>query len=114
MSTPLAAATRIRLINLRELRTHRLRVLTSLSVVVVSSALLIAVLGTYGSMTESVRQFNSAISGAAKLEVTAIGDAGLDAGIAGDPGRGARREGRGSDGARYRPDPHWCNWFRSG
>ncbi len=84
MSTLLAAATRIRLINLRELRTHRLRVLTSLSVVVVSSALLIAVLGTYGSMTESVRQFNSAISGAAKLEVTAIGDAGLDAGIAGE------------------------------
>lgn len=72
--------TRIRLINLRELGAPSpLRVLTSLSVVVVSSALLIAVLGTYGSMTESVRQFNSAISGAAKLEVTAIGDAGLDA-----------------------------------
>ena len=85
MSAPLLAGlTRIRLINLRELRTHRLRVLTSLSVVVVSSALLIAVLGTYGSMTESVRQFNASISGAAKLEVTAIGDAGLDAGIAGE------------------------------
>ncbi|HMS75315.1 FtsX-like permease family protein [Gordonia sp. (in: high G+C Gram-positive bacteria)] len=83
ISSLLAGLTRIRLINLRELRTHRLRVLTSLSVVVVSSALLIAVLGTYGSMTESVRQFNSAISGAAKLEVTAIGDAGLDAAIAG-------------------------------
>ena len=65
ISSLLAGLTRIRLINLRELRTHRLRVLTSLSVVVVSSALLIAVLGTYGSMTESVRQFNSAISGAA-------------------------------------------------
>ena len=55
ISSLLAGLTRIRLINLRELRTHRLRVLTSLSVVVVSSALLIAVLGTYGSMTESVR-----------------------------------------------------------
>ena len=43
MSTLLAAATRIRLINLRELRTHRLRVLTSLSVVVVSSAMVVVV-----------------------------------------------------------------------
>ena len=35
--------------------THRLRLFTSLAVVVVSSALLIAVLGTFGSTTESVR-----------------------------------------------------------
>ena len=45
----LAGLTRIRLVNLRELLSHRLRVTTSLMVVVVASALLVAVLGTYGS-----------------------------------------------------------------
>ena len=35
-----AGLTRIRLLNLREIRTHRLRLLTSLAVGVVSSALL--------------------------------------------------------------------------
>ncbi len=46
---------RIRVLNLREIRTHRLRMVTSLLVVVVASALLISVLGLYGSLTESVR-----------------------------------------------------------
>lgn len=78
----LAGFTRIRVLNLREIRTHRMRVFTSLSVVVVSSALLVAVLGTYGSFTASVRAFNSAISGAADLEVAAIADSGVDAGLA--------------------------------
>lgn len=73
----LAGLTRTRVLNLREIRTHRLRVLTSLFVVVVASALLIAVLGTYGSLTESVRVFNAAISGTADLEVAAIADSGI-------------------------------------
>lgn len=78
MRSFLAGLTRIRLLNLREIRTHRLRVITSMSVVAVSSALLIAVLGTYGSLSESVRQFNAAITGVAQLEVAAISDAGVD------------------------------------
>ena len=83
MRSFLSGLTRIRILNLREIRTHRLRILTSLSVVIVSSALLIAVLGTYGSMTESVRAFNAAITGAAQIEVAAIADSGLDDGLAG-------------------------------
>lgn len=78
-----AGFTRVRVLNLREIRTHRLRVFTSLSVVLVSSALLVAVLGTYGSFTASVREFNAAISGAADLEVAAIADSGIDATIVG-------------------------------
>ncbi len=79
-----AGFSRIRVLNLREIRTHRLRVTTSLLVVVVASALLISVLGLYGSLTESVRQVNAAISGTAQVEVTAIADSGIDAQIAGD------------------------------
>ncbi|GAB91045.1 ABC transporter permease [Gordonia rhizosphera] len=79
-----AALTRIRVLNLREIRTHRLRVLTSLMVVVVASGLLIAVLGTFGSLTESVRQVNAAIAGSAQVEVAAIADSGIDEGLAGE------------------------------
>ncbi|MEP9415156.1 FtsX-like permease family protein [Gordonia sp. VNQ95] len=79
----LAGLTRVRILNLREIRTHRLRVFTSLSVVLVSSALLVAVLGTYGSFTESVRDFNAAISGTADVEVAAITDSGIDDSLAG-------------------------------
>lgn len=74
--------TRVRVLNIREIRTHRLRVFTSLIVVLVSSALLVAVLGTYGSLTDSIRQFNAAISGSADLEVAAIADSGVDADLA--------------------------------
>lgn len=79
-----AGLTRIRLLNLREIRTHRLRLLTSLAVVVVSSALLIAVLGTYGSASESVRDFNNAVSGVADIEVAGITDTGVDESLAGE------------------------------
>ncbi len=79
----LAGFTRIRLLNIREIRTHRLRLFTSLAVVIVSSALLIAVLGTFGSTSESVRAFNNAISGSADLEVAAIADSGVDQSLAG-------------------------------
>ncbi|WP_026917387.1 ABC transporter permease [Gordonia shandongensis] len=79
-----AGLTRVRILNLRELAGHRLRVLTSLVVVVVSSALLVAVLGTYGSMSESVRVFDEAISGDATVEVAGITDTGVDASLAGE------------------------------
>ena len=51
-----AALTRVRILNLRELASHLLRVVTSLIVVIVASGLLIAVLGAYGSMTDTVRK----------------------------------------------------------
>ncbi|MEZ5210330.1 FtsX-like permease family protein [Gordonia sp. (in: high G+C Gram-positive bacteria)] len=79
-----AAVTRVRVLNLRELAGHRLRVITSLIVVVVSSGLLIAVLGAYGSMSETVRQFNAAISGNATVEVAAIADTGVDDDLIGE------------------------------
>ena len=87
--SPLAALTRVRVLNLRELRDHKLRVLTSLIVVAVSSALLIAVLGTYGSLTESIRDFDSAINGVAQLEVASIADSGIDESLAGEIRAGA-------------------------
>ncbi|MCR5977804.1 FtsX-like permease family protein [Gordonia jinghuaiqii] len=80
----IAGLTRIRLLNLREIRTHRLRLFTSLAVVVVSSALLIAVLGTYGSTSESVRDFNNAVSGTADIEVAGITSSGVDQSLAGE------------------------------
>ena len=87
--SPLAALTRVRVLNLRELRDHKLRVLTSLIVVAVSSALLIAVLGTYGSLTESIRDFDSAINGVAQLEVASIADSGIDESLVGEIRAGA-------------------------
>lgn len=83
MRAVLAGLTRIRIFNLRELVGHKLRVVTSLAVVMVSSALLVAVLGTYGSMSESVRQFNAALSGDATVEVAGITDSGVDSALAG-------------------------------
>ncbi|HEY9314797.1 FtsX-like permease family protein [Williamsia sp.] len=73
-----AGLTRIRLVNLRELLGHRLRVTTSLMVVVVASALLVAVFGTYGSLTSSVQKLSDTISGTADLEVAGIVDSGVD------------------------------------
>lgn len=78
-----AGLTRVRLMNLREIVTHRLRVVTSLSVIVVASALLVAVFGTFGSLTGSVRDLTAALTGDAALEVAAVSDSGLDADIAG-------------------------------
>lgn len=79
-----AGLTRVRVLNLRELASHRLRVVTSMIVVVVSAGLLIAVLGAYGSMSETVRKFNAALSGAATVEVAAIADSGVDQQLVGE------------------------------
>ena len=78
-----AGLTRMRVFNLRELRTHPVRISMSLGVVVVASALLVAVLGAFGSLTESVRQTNAAISGSAQVEVTGVSDNGIDQRLAG-------------------------------
>ncbi|GGF22634.1 FtsX-like permease family protein [Williamsia phyllosphaerae] len=80
---PVPAWTRLRVLNLRELRSHRLRVITSLMVITVSSMLIVAVLGTYGSLSSSVRQLSSTVSGSADLDVSAIGDSGLDESLVG-------------------------------
>ncbi|QRY61756.1 FtsX-like permease family protein [Gordonia sp. PDNC005] len=79
-----AGFTRIRVLGLRELTSHKLRVVTSLLVVTVSSALLVAVLSVYGSLTASVRDFNAAIAGVATVEVAGITDSGVPASIAGE------------------------------
>lgn len=79
-----AGSTRIRLVNIRELLGHRLRVTTSLLVVVVASALLVAVLGTYGSLTSSVQKLSATISGTADLEVAGIVDSGVNDDLMGE------------------------------
>lgn len=83
-----AFLTRLRVLGLRDLTAHKLRVITSLVVVLVSSALLVAVLSVYGSITASVRDFATAVSGEATLEVAAIADTGVDGEIAGELRRG--------------------------
>ncbi|WOC11702.1 FtsX-like permease family protein [Gordonia sp. MP11Mi] len=84
MRTLSAGITRVRVIGLRDLAAHKLRVVTSLLVVMVSSALLVAVLSVYGSLTASVHDFTAAISGDATLEVAAIADSGVDTDLAGE------------------------------
>ncbi len=80
---PFPACTRVWVLNLRELRSHKLRVITSLMVITVSSMLIVSVLGTYGSLSSSVRQLSSTVAGAADLDVSAIGDSGLDESLVG-------------------------------
>ena len=83
-----AALGRLRVLNLRETRTHRLRLITSLLVIAVSSLLLVAVLSTYGSITDSVSRLSATIAGDADLDVGAIGDAGIDQSLVGQIRRG--------------------------
>lgn len=85
----LAGATRVRVVNLRELLGHRLRVITSLMVIVVAATLMVAVLGTYGSLTSSVQKLSATISGTADLEVAGIVDSGVDDQLAGEIRRDA-------------------------
>ncbi|MBT0565953.1 FtsX-like permease family protein [Williamsia sp. CHRR-6] len=78
---PWVALSRIAVLNLRDLRSHKLRVITSLLVITVSSVLLVAVLSAYGSVTDSVRKLSQTVSGSADFDVTAVGDSGLDASL---------------------------------
>jgi putative ABC transport system permease protein len=73
-----ATLSRLRLLNIRELRTHWGRATASLAVVAVSAALLVAVLGISGSIAGSIDRFSASIGGDADLEVSGVTDAGFD------------------------------------
>jgi putative ABC transport system permease protein len=75
---PLAAVSRLRVINVRELRTHWGRAVASVVVVAVSAALLVAVLGVSGSITGSIDRLATSIGGDAELEVSGITGDGID------------------------------------
>ncbi|MEV0293668.1 FtsX-like permease family protein [Nocardia sp. NPDC050710] len=72
-----AGLDRFRVVNITELRKHGARSAVLVGVIAVSAALLVAVLGIYGSMTGSVQRLASGIAGNADLEVTAVADSGL-------------------------------------
>lgn len=78
-----AAFSRLTLLNIRELRTHWGRAVASVSVVAVSAALLVAVLGVSGSITGSIDRLSASIGGDATLEVSGITDDGFDESLLG-------------------------------
>ncbi|ORI28270.1 ABC transporter permease [Rhodococcus sp. 1168] len=71
------ALSRFRVFGLRDLRMHWVRTLVSAAVVAVAAGLLIAVLGTYGSLTGSVERLTASIAGNADLEVIGVTDSGF-------------------------------------
>lgn len=73
------AVSRFRVLGLRDLRAHWVRSLVSAGVVAVAAALLVAVLGTYGSLTGSVEKLAISIAGDADLEVVGVTDTGFAA-----------------------------------
>jgi putative ABC transport system permease protein len=73
-----AVFSRLRVLNVRELRTHWGRAVATMSVVAVSAALLVAVLGVSGSITGSINRLATSIGGNANLEVSGITDDGFD------------------------------------
>jgi putative ABC transport system permease protein len=78
---PLAAFSRLKVLNVRELRTHWGRAMASIAVVAVSAALLVAVLGVSGSITGSIDRLATSIGGDANLEVSGITGEGIDEGL---------------------------------
>lgn len=73
------AFSRFRVLGLRDLRAHWVRSLVSSAVVAVAAALLVAVLGTYGSLTGSVERLATTIAGNADLEIVGVTDSGFAA-----------------------------------
>ena len=73
-----ATLSRLRLVNIRDVRTHWGRAVASVGVVAVSAALLVAVLGISGSITGSAERLAASIGGDARLEVSGVTDAGFD------------------------------------
>ncbi len=71
------ALSRFRVLGLRDLRAHWVRSLVSSAVVAVAAALLVAVLGTYGSLTGSVERLAVTIAGNADLEIVGVTDTGF-------------------------------------
>lgn len=80
---PVAAFSRLKVLNVRELRTHWGRAVASIVVVAVSAALLVAVLGVSGSITGSIDRLATSIGGDADLEVSGITGDGLDESLLG-------------------------------
>jgi putative ABC transport system permease protein len=72
-----AALSRVRLLNLRYLLAHRARTFASIAVVALAAELIVAVFGTYGSLSGSVGQFSRSIAGSATMVVTGISDTGF-------------------------------------
>ena len=64
-----ATLSRFRVFALREFRTHWRRAVASMVVVAVSCALLVAILGIFGSLTISVDRMSAALAESADLEV---------------------------------------------
>jgi putative ABC transport system permease protein len=73
-----ATLSRVRLLNVRYVRGHPVRTLLSVGVIACSAALIVAVLGTYGSVSGSVSRLAEQVAGNAALEVTGVTDAGLE------------------------------------
>ncbi|MFC9897540.1 FtsX-like permease family protein [Nocardia sp. NPDC127579] len=69
---------RLRVLHLRELRSHRARALISIGVVAVSAMLMVTVVGITGSISGSVDKLAEGVGGAARLEVLGITDSGFD------------------------------------
>lgn len=67
-----------RLLHLRRFFEHRLRTFLSLAGVAIGGALVVAVLGMFGSLEKSVNDFVEALTGVADLEVTGISAEGFD------------------------------------
>ncbi|MBJ7338809.1 ABC transporter permease [Mycolicibacterium sp.] len=82
----LAAFGRLKVLNVRELRTHWGRAVASVVVVAVSAALLVAVLGVSGSITGSIDRLATSIGGDADLEVSGITGEGIDESMLGTVG----------------------------
>jgi putative ABC transport system permease protein len=74
----LATISRLKVLNVRELRTHWGRAAASVVVVAVSATLLVAVLGVSGSITGSIDRLATSIGGDADLEVSGITGDGFD------------------------------------
>ncbi|BCI91031.1 hypothetical protein NIIDMKKI_62370 [Mycobacterium kansasii] len=83
-STLPAAASRLRLFNLRELAVHRRRTSASIAVMAVAAMYLVAVFGIFGSITGSVNRLADGVAGLAALEVSGVTDAGFPDTIAAD------------------------------
>ncbi|MCF6524478.1 FtsX-like permease family protein [Streptomyces sp. JJ36] len=78
MTGPRVVLARLRLFHLRTLRTRPGRSLLSLGVITVSAALIVSVLGIYGSVSGSAGRLAERLSGRAELEITGRTDGGLD------------------------------------
>jgi putative ABC transport system permease protein len=76
-SAIVAAASRLRVLSLRELVVHRRRTVASIAVMAVSAMYLVAVFGIFGSITGSVNRLADGIAGVAALEVSGITDGGF-------------------------------------